>query len=49
MVARVVVGVPWCLTKPKIEDGMAEEEAAEPFRASNVLDFRLRRSRRKPA
>ena len=28
----VVIGVPWYLTPPKIEQGMSEEEAAEPFR-----------------
>ena len=44
-----VIGVPWYLTPPKIEQGMTEEEAAEPFRVRNVLGFRLRRSRRKPA
>jgi amino acid transporter len=44
-----VIGVPWYLTPPKIEQGMTEEEAAEPFRVRNVLGFRLRRSHRKPA
>ena len=28
----VVIGVPWYLTPPKIEQGMSEEEAAERFR-----------------
>jgi len=45
----VVIGVPWYLTEPKIEEGMTDEEAAEPFRVRNVLGFRLRGSRRKPA
>jgi hypothetical protein len=45
----VVIGVPWYSTPPKIEQGMTEEEAAEPFRVRNVLGFRLRRSYRKPA
>jgi amino acid transporter len=45
----VVIGVPWYLTEPQIEEGMTDEEAAEPFRVRNVLGFRLRRSRRKPA
>jgi hypothetical protein len=45
----VVIGVPLYLTEPKIEEGMTAEEAAEPFRVRNVLGFRLRRSRRKPA
>ena len=46
----VVIGVPWYLTPPRIEQGMTEEEAAEPFRrVRNVLGFRLRRSHRKPA
>ncbi len=44
----VVIGVPWYLTEPKIEAGMTEEEAEEPFWVRNVLGFRLRRSRRKP-
>ena len=44
----VVIGVPWYLTEPKIEEGMTEEEAAEPFRVQNVLGFHLRRSRRMP-
>jgi amino acid transporter len=45
----VVIGVPWYLTEPQIEEGMTDEEAAEPFRVRNVLGFRLRGSRRKPA
>jgi hypothetical protein len=45
----VVIGVPWYLTEPQIEEGMTDEEAAEPFRIRNVLGFRLRGSRRKPA
>jgi amino acid transporter len=44
----VVIGVPWYLTEPKIEEGMTEEEAAEPFRVQNVLGFGLRRLRRMP-
>ncbi|HEY2530185.1 MAG TPA: APC family permease [Xanthobacteraceae bacterium] len=38
-----VIGVPWHLTEPKIEEAMTEEEAAEPFRVRHF--FRLRRSR----
>jgi hypothetical protein len=45
----VVIGVPWYLTEPQIEEGMTDEEAAEPVRVRNVLGFRLRSSRRKPA
>ena len=45
----VVIGVPWYLTEPQIEEGMTDEEAAEPVRVRNVLGFRLRGSRRKPA
>ena len=45
----VVIGVSWYLTPPKIEQGMTEEEAAEPFRVQNMLGFRLRRSHRKLA
>lgn len=45
----VVIGVPWYLTEPQIEEGMTDEEAAEPFRVRNVLGLRLRGSRRKPA
>jgi amino acid transporter len=44
----VVIGVPWYLTEPQIEEGMTDEEAAEPVRLRNVLGFRLR-SPRKPA
>ena len=44
----VVIGMPWYLTEPKIEEGMTKEEAAEPFGMRNVFGFRLRRSRRKP-
>ena len=45
----VVIGVPWYLTEPQIEEGMTDEEAAEPVRVRNVLGFRLRGWRRKPA
>jgi amino acid transporter len=45
----VVIGVPWYLTEPQIEEGMTDEEAAEPFRVRNVLGLRLRSSWRKPA
>jgi len=45
----VVIGVPWYLTEPQIEEGMTDEEAAEPVRVRNVLGFRLRGARRKPA
>ena len=45
----VVIGVPWYLTEPQIEEGMTDEEAAEPVRLRNVLGFRLRGARRKPA
>ena len=45
----VVIGVPWYLTEPQIEEGMTDEEAAEPVGVRNVLGFRLRSSRRKPA
>jgi amino acid transporter len=41
----VVMGVPWYLTEPDIDEAMTEEEAAEPFRVRNVLRFR--RARRK--
>ncbi len=44
----VVIGVPWYLTEPQIEEGMTDEEAAEPVRLRNMLGFRLR-SPRKPA
>jgi len=42
----VVIGMPWHLTEPKIEQGMTEEEIAAPFRIRNVLDLRRRRSSR---
>jgi amino acid transporter len=45
----VVIGVPWYLTEPQIEEGMTDEEAAEPVGVRNVLGFRLRGARRKPA
>ncbi|MGH7248000.1 MAG: APC family permease, partial [Pseudomonadota bacterium] len=41
-----VMGVPWYLTEPKIEEAMSEEEAAEPFRVRNVFRFARRRGRR---
>ena len=42
----VVIGMPWHLTEPKIEQGMTDEEIAEPFRIRNVLRLRRRRSSR---
>ncbi len=45
----VVIGVPWYLTEPQIEEGMTDEEAAEPVRVRSRLGFRPRGSRRKPA
>jgi hypothetical protein len=42
----VVVGVPWYVTSPKIEEAMTEEEAKEPTHARNVLGFHRRRPRR---
>ena len=38
----VVIGMPWHLTEPKIEEAMTEEEAAEPFRIRNVFGLRRR-------
>jgi amino acid transporter len=41
-----VIGMPWYATEPRIEQGMTEEEAAEPFRIRNVFGFRHRSQRR---
>jgi len=45
----VVIMVPWYLTPPKLEDGLTEEEIAEPFRLSRVLGLGRRRQPKSPA
>jgi len=34
-----VIGMPWHLTQPHIEEAMTEEEIAEPFKMRNALGF----------
>jgi amino acid transporter len=40
-----VIRMPWHLTEPKIEEGMSEEEAAEPFRIRNAFGLRRQSGR----
>jgi amino acid transporter len=40
-----VIGMPWHLSQPKIEEGMSEEEAAAPFRIQNIFGFHRRPKR----
>lgn len=39
----VAMGVPWYSKEPDIEEGMTEEEAAEPFKVRDVLRYRCRK------